>query len=229
MICSKRIVTTMKAIIFDLDGTLLNTLEDLCDAVNRVLARNGFPPHPLDAYRYFVGDGAAALFKRALPAARQDEATLHRCLVDFRDDYGRHWNVKTRPYPGIPEMLDALVARGARLAVLSNKPHETTEKCVGGFLVRWRFDVVLGQHEPLPKKPDPAGALAIAARLEVRPDEILYLGDTGTDMKTAVSAGMYPAGVLWGFRTAGELVDNGARSLVSHPMEVVELIQRLHG
>ncbi len=217
-----------KAILFDLDGTLLDTLEDLCDAVNRVLRRNGFPPHPLDAYRYFVGDGASTLFQRALPEGHRGTEVVQRCLVDFREDYGRTWNVKTQPYPGIPEMLDALVARRLRLAVLSNKPHDTTVLCVTELLPRWAFDVILGQREQVPKKPNPAGASEVAGRMGLSPAEFVYLGDTGTDMQTALAAGMVPVGALWGFRPEAELRAHGARELVRHPQDVVVLVDRMN-
>jgi phosphoglycolate phosphatase len=214
----------VRAVLFDLDGTLLDTLEDLCDSVNRVLARNSFPPHPLDAYRYFIGDGAATLFTRALPPDHREERTLLRCLCQFREDYGINWNVKTRPYDGIPEMLDALVERGISLSVLSNKPHETTEKCVSGLLGRWSFDVVLGQREAVPKKPDPAGAQEIAGRIGIPPAAFVYLGDTGTDMRTARAAGMYPVGALWGFRPEEELRQQGARAFAETPRDFVAFI-----
>ena len=124
-----------RAVLFDLDGTLLDTLEDLCNAVNRVLRNHRFPLHPIDAYRYFVGDGVRVLFERALPEANRDGETLQRCIAEFREDYGLHWNVATRPYRGIPELLDALTSRGIPMAVLSNKPHDTTMKCIAGLLL----------------------------------------------------------------------------------------------
>jgi phosphoglycolate phosphatase len=210
-----------KAVLFDLDGTLLDTLEDLCDSVNRVLAARGFPTHPLDAYRYYVGDGAATLFRRVLPEDQNGEDMVQRCLRDFREDYGQNWNVKSRPYPGIEPLLDALTDRGVQMTVLSNKPHETTRKCIDGLLPRWRFAPVLGQREGVPKKPDPAGALEITRILDLQPEEFLYLGDTGTDMRTATAAGMFPVGALWGFRTEEELTETGALALLKEPLELL--------
>ena len=214
-----------QAIVFDLDGTLLDTLEDLAAAVNRVLASHDFPTHHVDAYRYFVGDGARTLFERVLPERHRSEELLEACLEEFREDYGRNWNVRTRPYPGIESLLHALVARGTRLAVLSNKPHELTLKCVEGILPHWTFEEVLGQRPGVPKKPDPAGARELIARMKLAPGAFLYLGDTATDMRTATAAGMLAVGALWGFRTAEELASNGARHLVAHPLEVVPLLE----
>ena len=214
----------VRAVIFDLDGTLLDTLEDIGRAANRVLSSNGFPDHPLESYKYFVGDGAAVLFQRALPDGFGRGDTLERCLRQFRDDYGRAWNVATKLYPGVPDLLNGLAGRGIRMSVFSNKPHAITEACVDGFLGAWTFDVVLGHRDGAPKKPDPSGALAIAARTGVRPDEFLYLGDTGTDMETAHRAGMRPIGALWGFRTREELEAHGAERLLEHPAELIDLL-----
>jgi phosphoglycolate phosphatase len=214
----------VRAVIFDLDGTLLDTLEDIGRAANRVLAAHGFPVHPLDAYRHFVGDGASALFQRALPDGLGTGETLERCLGEFREDYGRTWNVATQPYPGVPELLRALTGRGVRMSILSNKPHAITEACVRGLLPDWTFDVVLGHKEGAPKKPDPSGALTIAGTLGVPPDDFLYLGDTGTDMDTARRAGMRPIGALWGFRTREELIAHGAERLLQHPSDLIDLL-----
>jgi phosphoglycolate phosphatase len=213
-----------KAIIFDLDGTLLNTLEDLADAVNRVLVGRGFPMHTLDEYRYFIGDGTAMLITRALPEEQRNDDTIRACLEDFRQDYARNWNVKTRPYDGIKEMLDALTVRGLKIAVLSNKPHEPTKRCVVDLLPNWTFDVILGQRDAVYRKPDPAGALEVAERLNIPPADFLYLGDSAIDMKTAIAAGMFPVGVLWGFRSAEELLENGARALIKRPLEILNLL-----
>jgi phosphoglycolate phosphatase len=215
---------TYKAIIFDLDGTLLNTLDDLGNAVNRVLLDMGFPPHALDEYRSFIGDGVEKLINRALPEQNRNEETIRTCLKAFREDYHKNWNVNTRPYEGIPELLDALKEKGLKVAVLSNKPHDTTNLCVTELLPGWQFDMVLGHRDGTPHKPDPAGALEISKRLNIPPSEFLYLGDSGVDMETAIAARMFPVGVLWGFREADELKESGARALISHPLGVLNLL-----
>jgi len=214
----------VKAALFDLDGTLLDSLEDLADSANSVLTEYGVPTHPVEAYRYFVGDGAATLIHRILPSDRQAPAEEARCLRRFREIYATRWNIKTRPYEGIPEMLTALAQRGMKLAVLSNKPHDATAQCVGELLRETQFDAVQGQVPDIAKKPDPGGALEIARQLDIRPHEFLYVGDTATDMQTAVSAGMIPIGVLWGFRTADELLKHGARRLINNPAELIPLV-----
>lgn len=210
-----------QAIVFDLDGTLLNTLHDLGNAANRVLCKHNFPTHELDAYRYFIGDGAKMLMMRALPDDRRDEALIQTCLDEFKKDYAQHWDVETSVYPGIPELLDAACARGIKLAVLSNKPHEFTRNCAERFLSKWTFDVVLGQQPSIPQKPDPAGAFAIAKQMKIAPSAFCYVGDSAVDMRTARAAGMFPIGVLWGFRRSDELEAGGAAAIVSEPLEIL--------
>lgn len=213
-----------QAVLFDLDGTLLDTLADLGNAMNRVLAAQGLPGHPLEAYRYFVGEGARLLVTRSLPENRRDAATIAACLAAFQADYDQNWQVETKPYPGIPEMLDALTARGLKLAVLSNKPHDFTRRCVHELLPRWTFNPVFGLRETVPRKPDPAGALEIAACLNIPPANFLYLGDTAIDMQTARAAGMFPVGALWGFRSAEELAESGAEVLLEEPVGLLGVL-----
>lgn len=212
------------SVVFDLDGTLLDTLEDLGDAVNRVLVDHGFPAHPMDAYRYFVGDGSAVLIERALPESARGSDVYRECLAAFMADYDRSWKVKTRLYDGISEMLDSLTALAIDLAILSNKSHQFTVNCVRDMLSKWRFKAVFGLREDVPRKPDPAGALEISRLLGEAPDRMLYLGDTAIDMQTAVSAGLFPVGASWGFRTREELLENGAKALIDHPRELLHLI-----
>lgn len=211
-------------VIFDLDGTLLDTLEDIADSANAALGEQGYPSHPVDAYRYFVGDGAPTLIHRILPEVARTPAAEAALLARYKEIYAVRWNMKTAPYAGVVAMLEDMAARGLRLAVLSNKPHDATEECVTGFLKGIRFDIVQGQTTEFPKKPDPAGAMSIAHRFGVLPADCLYVGDTATDMQTAVRAGMIPVGALWGFRTADELSTHGARRLVAHPSEIIPLL-----
>ena len=213
-----------RAALFDLDGTLLNTLDDLADAANRVLASQGMPVHPVEEYKYFVGDGLATLVERIVPAGQRDEETLRRIIDAFRQDYGTHWHVKSRPYEGVVEMLTGLRNLGMRLAVLSNKPHDFTQLCVKRMLGNVSFYPILGQREGVPKKPDPAGALEAAALLDIPVGDILYFGDTSIDMKTAAGAGMTAVGVLWGFRDEKELAASGADYLIRHPGEILDLL-----
>jgi len=213
-----------RAVLFDLDGTLLDTLEDLADSMNAVLRQLGFPPHPAEPYKYFVGDGVVNLVTRALPEANRDEATVAQAVRLMRRIYGEHWADKTRPYPGIPELLDAVVERGVKMAVLSNKPDDSTKLCVAKLLPSWRFDAVIGQSKAIPPKPDLAGVRAIVARLGVPIEQFLYLGDTNTDMATANGAGMFAVGALWGFRSAEELRGAGARVLIERPADLLVLL-----
>jgi phosphoglycolate phosphatase len=219
--------SVMDAVIFDLDGTLLDTLEDIAASVNAVLKKYGFPEHATDDYRYMVGEGLMKLVTRALPADRRDETTIRMALDALRSEYDRRWNQTTKLYDGIDGMLDWLIASGRRLAVLSNKPDEFTKRCVVAMLPRWHFDAVHGQRNGFPPKPDPAGANQIVEQLNIPPHRIMFVGDSGVDMKTALAAGMYPAGVLWGFREAGELKAAGARSLIEHPRALQTLLQEL--
>ena len=212
------------AILFDLDGTLLNTLEDLADATNRALARFGFPAHELAAYNYFVGDGMRNLILRTLAEDHRDDETVAKTSKAFQEEYARNWADKTVPYDGVPELLDALTERGVPMAILSNKPHEFTKLCVAKLLPGRDFKVVAGVSDVTPKKPDPAGALGVAERLGVPPAEFLYVGDTNTDMQTANAAGMFAVGVTWGFRPASELTANGAKVLIHKPDELLGLL-----
>lgn len=216
----------IRAVLFDLDGTLLDTLADIARSANEVLEEQGFPAHPLDAYRQFIGDGVGNLFRRAFPegAPRDDPDLVARCVEGFRETYGRGWNVATRPFPGIPELLDGLVTRSLGMAVLSNKPHTFAVQCVNELLPRWPFRVVLGDREGFARKPDPGGALRIATQLDVAPEQMVYLGDSSIDMTTAHRAGMIPIGVAWGFRSVDELQASGAVRIITHPLELLRFL-----
>ncbi len=214
------------AVLFDLDGTLLDTLDDLADSMNAALAELGFPPHPADEHRYFIGNGMPTYAARALPASHKDQETVTRLIKAMRTIYGRRWAEKTHLYDGIDEMLTALAERGMKLAVLSNKPDDFTKMCVRRFLGGHDFKIVQGVADGCPPKPDPTGATTIAETFGIPAGQFLYLGDTNTDMQTANAAGMYAIGVLWGFRTADELIKNGAKKLVSHPTELLKILSR---
>jgi len=215
----------VQAVVFDLDGTLLDSLADIANAGNAVLAAHGFPVHPVDDYRVFVGDGVRRLVHRLVPPAnQQNQELLNTVLREYVELYGRTWNVKSRLYDGIPELLAALVQRQIRLAVLSNKPHEATCRCVEYFLGQFPFTAVLGQQAERPPKPDPIGVREIQAQLGVAADTCCYLGDTGVDMQTARNAGMFAVGVTWGFRDIQELQDAGAQAIIHHPRELLALI-----
>jgi phosphoglycolate phosphatase len=212
-----------KGVIFDLDGTLLDTLEDLADSVNRVLQDKGFPTHPMEAFRYFVGDGAAMVVSRALPPEKRTELAAD-CLEAFLEEYSRNWNIKTKPYGGVSELLDALAAKSIEMAVFTNKPQHFAELCIQEFLSGWKFTAILGQRDGFPLKPDPAGPLEIARRVDIPSQEFLYLGDSDIDMKTAVSANMFPVGALWGFRSEKELRESGAVEVISKPTELLKFV-----
>lgn len=213
-----------KAVIFDLDGTLLNTLEDLADSMNCVLKRNRLPEHNLAAYRYFVGDGIEMLVRRALPFEVASENDFQRFVREMKSEYASRWLLKTRPYPGVPEMLAAFAAAGIAMAVLSNKPDDASNEIVKSLLPNIDFRIVLGATPERPKKPDPSAALEIASRLGTSPEDFLFMGDTSIDMQTACSAGMFPVGALWGFRPAEELIASGAKVLAAEAQNFIPWI-----
>ena len=210
-----------EAVLFDLDGTLIDSLADLAAAVNQALEKAGFAPHPVDAYRLMVGDGAPVLVQRALPPSARDPQAIHRLCDAFETYYADHYTDHSRPYEGIVELLDALADKGLATAVLSNKPHAATLRCVSTLLPGHRFAAVLGAREGVARKPDPAGALEAAALLGIAPERFVYLGDSGLDMQTATAAGMLAVGALWGFRGEAELRDAGAHLLVRHPLALL--------
>ncbi len=219
-----RLLMRFKATLFDLDGTLLNTLDDLADTANAALRQLQYQEHPVDSYRYFVGDGLRTLIERILPESCM-EKQISECEQVFKELYAIHWADKSRPYPGVMAMLGDLRGMGLMLAILSNKPDEFTRMCVNRFFPADTFSSVAGQRAGIAKKPDPAGALIIAEKLGIRCDDVLYIGDTATDMQTGKRAGMRTAGVLWGFREIAELEKNGADFIISHPREIVKLCQ----
>ena len=216
-----------KAVLFDLDGTLLDTLADIAGAANAALAREAMPTHPPTAYRQFIGDGVAMLFRRALPTDQDhDDARIERCVAHFHATYATTWNATTQPYPGIAGLLDALTARNLPMAILSNKPHEFTQLCAGEFLDAWPWRAVIGQRDGIPRKPDPTSALAIARDLGFDPSLIVYVGDSSVDMRTARAAGMPAVGVSWGFRPVAELRETGASAIIDEPDDLLAFLDR---
>ncbi len=213
-----------KAVIFDLDGTLLDSLHDLAHSGNRVLTEMEMPEHPLDAYRIFVGDGMQTLITRILPEDKRNPAIIEKAVDLFRKDYANNWKVHTAMYDGIEAMLTHIEDNDFPKSILSNKPEEFTRLCVEELLPAWKFWSILGQRSDVPKKPDPARAFEIAEKLGLDPVTILFVGDTAVDMQTAANAGMDGVGVLWGFRTAEELQAHGAQFLIDHPGELLEIL-----
>ncbi len=210
--------------LFDLDGTLLDTLRDIVDSMNFALEQLGFPPHPVDAYRYFIGDSVKLMVSRALPENARDENTIEKCRQASSQEYARRWDKTTKPYPDIPQLLKELDKRKIRKAVLSNKPDEFTKPMVTKILPEFSFDIVLGVNPSIKRKPDPGAALLIADKLGIPAEKFLYLGDTNTDMQTAAASGMYAVGALWGYRDAKELLAHGAKALAEKPLDVLKII-----
>jgi len=216
---------TYKAVIFDLDGTLINSLQDIADSMNRVLASNGYPTHDYESYRYFVGKGLKNLVGRTLSdELRTDENTI-RLYSQLLKDYEKNCLQKTILYRGIPELLDALKEQESKLAIVSNKADAFTKKIAGELMYKWPFGAIIGAKDEIPRKPDPTGALMASKALGVLPSESLYVGDTSVDMETAIAAGMYPVGVTWGFRTRDELLKNGAKAIIDKPEELLDLLK----
>jgi phosphoglycolate phosphatase len=211
------------AAIFDLDGTLADTLEDIAEAMNRVLRGRRLPVHSYAAYKLVVGKGLRNLVGQSLPAVMRNEETIAACLDQLIAGYGEHCLDNTHLYDGVADLVRRLRADGVKLAVLSNKADDLTRRIVGALFAPGTFDVVVGARQGRPLKPDPAVALLVADRLGVLPGRIAYIGDSGVDMRTALAAGMTAIGVSWGFRTRDELAENGATAVLDHPLELLEL------
>ena len=215
-----------KAVIFDLDGTLVDSLADLSDSVNLMLESYGFPTHEVEKYRYFVGNGSKKLMERTLPRDKAASAEfVEEALAKYKAIYKEHLLEKTRPYNGVRELLEELKSRGIPLGVCTNKHNDAALTIVKILFAPGTFEEVLGDRPGFPKKPNPATPLEIASHLGVKPDEVAYLGDTSVDMETAVHAGFLPVGVLWGFRPEEELVESGAKVLLKAPLELLEKVE----
>lgn len=210
--------------ICDLDGTLLDSITDLGESMNTVLAADGLPQHPISAYRFMAGDGMQMLAERAMPPGLRTPEMVWEMARRMREVYSGRWGVHTRPYPGIEEMLTQAHQAGLRLAVLSNKADQFTKEMIHHFFPRVPFAQVLGARDGVPNKPDPQSALEIAKELSLEPGQCIFLGDTSVDINTAKAAGMYPVGVLWGFRDEAELSQAGAKKVLAHPMELMDLL-----
>ncbi len=214
----------MRLIVFDLDGTLLNSLEDLADSANWVLEQHGFPTHPVDAYRYFVGDGVRKLIERILPQEERTEARIEQCRQEFVAYYKVHMEDKTSVYEGITELLVELKNRGLKIAVATNKVHIAVKPLMEKYFPEIRFDSMIGQREGVPVKPAPQIMFDILRETGCEPSEALHVGDTATDMQLAHNAGVTPVGVLWGYRPLEELQEAGAKFIIEKPEELLGLV-----
>ena len=208
--------------IFDLDGTLLNTLGDLRAATNHALEVRGLPPHSMEEIRQFIGNGIRLLICRAMPEGTP-EAEIDAALDDFKAYYAAHIHDRTVPYDGIPQLLTALRKRGIKVAVLSNKIDSASQQLIEYFFPG-KTDVVFGEHVGVPRKPDPTSCRMVMQQLGVQPEQVLYVGDSGTDMQTAKNAGLYAVGVTWGFRSKEVLLEYGADVLVHRPEQILQIL-----
>ena len=211
-----------KTLIFDLDGTLIDSLEDIAVCMNKVLEELNLPIHKIEDYKYFVGGGISILVENALK--NSSETIKNEVTKRFKIIYDQKLHVKTKPYLGIYELLDELEKMNCNLAILSNKPHEFTVEYAKLLFSKYNFKYIYGQKEGIAKKPDPILALEIAKKFNIPCEEIFFVGDTMVDMQTAKNANMKAIGVLWGFRDEKELKENGADFLVSHPLEILEIL-----
>lgn len=214
----------IRTLIFDLDGTLLNTIDDLADAANWVCARNGWPTFPVDAYKQMVGNGIPKLVERFTPPEARRPETLAGALAQFSARYAAHKMDKTEPYPGVLQLLSSLRAEGVTVAVFSNKADGLCQPIIRNYFGE-NFALVRGNLPGVPTKPDPAGLLEMMKQLEARPESTLFVGDSNVDVQTAHNAGLAVIGVSWGFRGGAELRAAGADYVVDTPEQLLRLVQ----
>lgn len=221
----KGVRSMKKAVIFDLDGTLSDSIASIKYCGDLTLAKFGYGPYTEHDYKYFIGDGAANLVKRALTRSGDVELTkFDEAYALYKEIFAKNCMYQVKPYDGIPELLAALKEKGVRIAVLSNKPHGATLDVIRDLFGEGYFDHVQGQVEGMPIKPDPSGALHIMETFGVGPEECLYIGDTATDMKTGKGAGIFTVGALWGFREREELEGAHADAIIGYPLELLEYL-----
>ena len=213
-----------KLVIFDLDGTLLDTIADLAESANYALKQLDYPTHPVDAIRTFVGNGINKLLERALPAHEQTEENIMRMRSHFVPYYDIHNADLSTPYPGIVSLLEDLQAKGILIAVASNKYQEATVKLVKQYFPNIDFVEILGQREGINVKPDPSIVFDILKKADVSKEDVLYVGDSGVDMQTAINAGVDAVGVTWGFRPRAELESFQPMGLIDKAEDLLEFI-----
>lgn len=212
-----------KGIIFDLDGTLVNSLEDISDAMNKVLQGLNFPTHTYDTYQYFIGSGLRNLVSKALPATNNSDEQIEICFECMINEYREMCTIKTKPYEGIVELLENFTSQNIKMAVFSNKADELTKKIASEIFPN-HFDQAIGLSTEALKKPNPFEALEIGKKWNLKPEEILFVGDSDIDMQTAVNANMFPVGVTWGYRTEEELKNSGAKLVVNTASELINIL-----
>ena len=213
-----------KTVIFDLDGTLIDSLEDIAVCMNQVLEELNLPTHKIDDYKYFVGGGISILVDNALTGYSQD--IKEEVTKRFKIIYDQKLHLKTKAYDGIYELLDELVKLDCNIGILSNKPHEFTIAYANSLFPKYNIKEVHGQKSDIPKKPDPIAAIKIANSFNTPCKEVYFVGDTMVDMQTAVNAKMIGIGVLWGFRDEKELLENGATFIIKHPLDLLKIITK---
>ncbi|MDQ6470335.1 HAD family hydrolase [Flavobacterium sp. LHD-80] len=212
-----------KGIIFDLDGTLVDSLHDISDAMNTILQSLNYPTHTYETYQYFIGSGLRNLVSKALPSSNNNEEQIEICFNLMVNEYRKICTLKTKPYTGIVELLDSLTSQNIKLAVFSNKADELTKKIASEIFPDY-FDTAVGLSTEALKKPNPFEAIEISKNWNLKPEEILFVGDSDIDMQTAVNANMFPVGVSWGYRTEEELKNSGAKVVVNKASELIEIL-----
>jgi phosphoglycolate phosphatase len=212
-----------KGIIFDLDGTLVNSLEDISDAMNTVLTGLNYPTHTYDAYQYFIGSGLRNTVSMALPALNKTEDQIEACFQSMVKGYSETCTVKTKPYEGITELLKQLSSANIKMAVFSNKADKLTKKIIAEIFPDY-FNAAVGLSTEALKKPNPFEAIEISKKWNLSPEEIIFIGDSDIDMQTAVNANMFPVGVSWGYRTEEELKNSGAKVVINTPLELLSIL-----
>lgn len=212
-----------KGIIFDLDGTLVDSLHDISDAMNTVLESLNYPTHTYDTYQYFIGSGLRNLVSKALPATNNSDDQIEICFECMINEYREICTLKTKPYEGIVELLENLTSQNIKMAVFSNKADELTKKIASEIFPNY-FDTAVGLSTEELKKPNPFEAVEISKNWNLKPEEILFVGDSDIDMQTAVNANMFPVGVSWGYRTEEELKTSGAKLVINNASELIEIL-----
>jgi phosphoglycolate phosphatase len=212
-----------KSVIFDLDGTLIDSIQDIADSSNIMLKQNGFKTHPVESYISWIGNGARLLIERTIPEIK-DPAKIDKLLNEYRSIYEENCLIKTKIYASMDRFLDSLTLLNIPISILTNKPHSETLKITDNLLKNWNFKFILGQREGYPKKPDPKVAIEIANELNIDPKEFLFIGDSSTDIRTALAAGMKPVGVNWGYGTNGSMKEAGGKIFYDNPEDLLQLL-----